>query len=1243
MPSKYIVPSPAPIVSTDSRTTIASSRRLDRHHISPRRQSCGWGSWRAVFAVAVACFLALGASGCGSGVSELLDGKLVVSPGTINFGTVPVGQKAESNINFLNNTTSPAAISQVSVSGKTFSVVSTTGSAPVTIPAGGTYTLKAGFTPVSTGDYSGQVTLTGVQGETVAQVPMQGQGSASQSAAQLTVSASSLNFGSVTVTTATTQSLTLTSTGTSPVTVNSASITGAGFSLVGGSGLPVTLSPSQSMTLQVQYDPTSAGAGSGQITISSNSSSASTAVVALSGTGIPAGTPPPTTPPSNPPPPTTPSSDPELSVSAGSLSFGSVTVDSPTTQSLTLTSTGTAAVTVNSAVITGAGFTIVGGSLPTTLNPTQAVTLQVQYDPTATGPASGEITISSNSSSNATTVVTLSGTSTAAPSPQLSVSVARLNFGSVTVNSPTTQSLTLTSSGTSPVTVNSAAITGAGFTIIGSSLPLTLSPTQSVTLQVQFDPTATGPASGEITISSNSSTGGTTAVTLSGTSTAAASPQLSVSVARLNFGSVTVNSPTTQSLTLTSTGTSPVTVNSAAITGAGFTIIGSSLPVTLSPTQSVTLQVQFDPTATGPASGEITISSDSSTGGTAAVTLSGTSTADVSPQLSVSTASLSFGSVTVGSPTTQSVTLTSTGTSPVTVNSAAITGTGFTFVGGVALPVTLNPSQSVTLQVQFDPTVVGPASGAITISSNSSTGATPVVTLSGTSTAATSPQLSLSAGQLNFGSVTVKSPTTQSLTLTSTGTSPVTVNSAAITGAGFTIVGGGSLPTILNPAQTMTLQVQFDPTAAGPASGAITISSNSSTGGTTVVTLSGTSTAAASPQLLVSTGSLSFGSVTVGSPTTQALILTSTGTSPVTVDSAAITGAGFTVVSGSLPTTLSPTQSVTLQIQFEPTVVGAASGQITITSNSTTGGTALVGLSGTGAAVASPQLSVSAASLNFGSVAVNSPTTQSLTLTSTGTSPVTVNSATITGAGFTIVALSLPVTLNPTQSVTFQVQFDPTAAVAGSGQIIISSNSTGGTALVALNGTGAAPNPQLSVSTASLSFGSVAENTATTLSLTLTSTGTSPVTVNSAAITGAGFTIVGGGFPVTLNPTQTLAVQVKFDPTTTGALTGQLTVSSNSTGGAASVALSGTGTAVAHQVDLSWDAPTSSADPVAGYNIYRLTGTAPFALINPSPNPSLTYVDTAVTSGTTYSYEVKAVDSSGVESVPSNEITLAIP
>jgi hypothetical protein len=162
--------------------------------------------------------------------------------------------------------------------------------------------------------------------------------------------------------------------------------------------------------------------------------------------------------------------------------------------------------------------------------------------------------------------------------------------------------------------------------------------------------------------------------------------------------------------------------------------------------------------------------------------------------------------------------------------------------------------------------------------------------------------------------------------------------------------------------------------------------------------------------------------------------------------------------------------------------------------------------------------------------------------------------------------------------------------------------------------------------------------------LTLTSSGTTPVTVNSGTITGAGFTLVGGGFPVTIDPTQTLVLQLQFKPTTAGALTGQLTISSNSTtGSTAAVALSGTGTTVSHEVDLSWNAPTSSPDPISGYNIYRSTGSGSFVRMNSSPDSSITYVDSAIVSGATYSYVVKTVDSSGVESVSSNQLTLTIP
>jgi hypothetical protein len=302
-------------------------------------------------------------------------------------------------------------------------------------------------------------------------------------------------------------------------------------------------------------------------------------------------------------------------------------------------------------------------------------------------------------------------------------------------------------------------------------------------------------------------------------------------------------------------------------------------------------------------------------------------------------------------------------------------------------------------------------------------------------------------------------------------------------------------------------------------------------------------------------------------------------------------------------------------------------------------------LSGTGAAASNPQLTVSSASLAFGSVTVNTAKSLSLVLTSTGTSPVTVNSAAIAGTGFSIASQTLPATLNPQQSLTLQVQFKPTTAGAASGTITIGSNSTNGsTTVVALTGTGAAADPQLTVSPMSLSFGSIEVNTSTTLSITLKSTGTTPVTVNSATISGTGFSTVGGSFPVTLNPAGTATIQVQFKPTTAGAATGKLTVLSNSgSGGTVAVSLSGTGTATTHQVDLSWTAPSSTPDPIKGYNIYRSTGGGAMTLMNPSINTATSYIDNTVTNSTSYNYMVKSVGASGVESVGSNQIEVTVP
>jgi fibronectin type 3 domain-containing protein len=81
-----------------------------------------------------------------------------------------------------------------------------------------------------------------------------------------------------------------------------------------------------------------------------------------------------------------------------------------------------------------------------------------------------------------------------------------------------------------------------------------------------------------------------------------------------------------------------------------------------------------------------------------------------------------------------------------------------------------------------------------------------------------------------------------------------------------------------------------------------------------------------------------------------------------------------------------------------------------------------------------------------------------------------------------------------------------------------------------------------------------------------------------------------------------------------------------------------------YSIDLNWNAPTTSTDPVAGYNIYRSTnGGATFTKLNGSVDTVLDYTDSNVQSGTTYTYVVKGVDASGQESGPSNQISLPVP
>jgi hypothetical protein len=183
---------------------------------------------------------------------------------------------------------------------------------------------------------------------------------------------------------------------------------------------------------------------------------------------------------------------------------------------------------------------------------------------------------------------------------------------------------------------------------------------------------------------------------------------------------------------------------------------------------------------------------------------------------------------------------------------------------------------------------------------------------------------------------------------------------------------------------------------------------------------------------------------------------------------------------------------------------------------------------------------------------------------------------------------------------------------------------------------------KLSVSPTTVAFGNVDLNTTATQSVVLTSSGSESLTIGSADLSGAGFSTAGVTFPLTLEAGKTATLDITFDPKTAGAVSGAISLASNSSAGTVKMSLTGTGTAASYSVDLKWDAPGSSSEPVVGYKVYRATGGGGFEPLD-TTSDTLTYTDTTVASGTSYSYEVMSVDSEGSESSPSNTYTVAIP
>lgn len=1145
------------------------------------------------------------------------------TPTSISFASQPVGistsaYNAPATVSIRNLSATPVTISSINASPS--ALFSATDSCAGTIPASGLCTLAVNFLPAVAGTRSGTVSVSSNASNSPTVIAVTGTGTDTPF---VQASATTLSFGTQNVsTTSAPQLVTLTNIGdeTALLSIYTPYL---GVDFLAQSNCSSPLAPGASCVAEVTFLPTQAGLRTGTLYI--QGTGLVTISIPLSGTGLPSG------------------AAGVVGFSAPSLNFGTLTVGSTTTyQGASIQNLGSVPVTLTAITVSGdfSLYSTTCGTLPAQLAVQASCIVYTTFTPSAAGLRSGSLTFTDTAAGSPQSVA-LTGTGLAAVRTLEFYPSSGANFGSDVPVGIESGAITVyaQNAGTSAVTIDRVLVSG-DFLITSTNCPTTAlaGTTEDGTgslaycsVNVNFKPTAAGLRTGTLTFI-DSATNSPQTVSLSGNAIAD-SGTVALMPTLLDFSVQAVGtSSATQLVYITNPGDTTITVNSYKTGTGNFSTSNydcPTLPFTIAAGSGCYVNVLFTPAAAGSLTDSLTVTGSV---GTATAALSGTGVAETKTIGITPVSPMNFGSVVVGQSSgshgssdgvaADLVSIRNTGTAAVTFTAAVAVGganaANFVLYNPYAcgsITSKLQPGASCPMWINFKPSTPTAETATLTFTDDA-TGTTQVLTLNGNGISA-NPKSYLSNNLLNFDNQVegTTSPVNTYVYFYNNSGASVTMGNSVLT-SGFLVPSTGGQTcngaTIANAGSCYTY-VSFAPTSAGLVTGTITFKNS---GGTTLVSapLSGYAPA---PVLtaIVSPGTLNFTSQIVGTTSSYVTtVLTNTGNEPLTVgtitgvDLGAAPANEFSLYSdGCSAHTVAPGVTCTVYVEFTPNAAGARTGSLKIPVTYTGGTTAsfTTNLTGTGTADGDTAVVQPGNGLFVDqTVGVQSPYVVTLYLFNRGNRPFKVS--TVTGVNTMVgVSGSGEFSAAPTQGgvdgcsgatvaantgyCQMNLTFTPLATGTRTGSLsfpITFADLTTTSVVANLSGNGVAAAPTLQFQPASLEFApEIQNNTSAQTYITVKNIGNKTVHFSSIALPSAGF-ILGpsqdGCFALSLNNLPvggTCYIYVSFAPTTTGSLTGTLTINDNATGGPHKLALSGTGILASQQIAISQTALTFPSQP----------------------------------------------------------------
>ena len=320
-------------------------------------------------------------------------------------------------------------------------------------------------------------------------------------------------------------------------------------------------------------------------------------------------------------------------------------------------------------------------------------------------------------------------------------------------------------------------------------------------------------------------------------------------------------------------------------------------------------------------------------------------------------------------------------------------------------------------------------------------------------------KINLQPSPLTFPSTVVgQASPVQPVVITNAGNANLTVSALTFSGSfsqSLLNIADCNSNSVVSPAGSCTVGVQFVPLSAGNAAGSLTVRTNSlNASASHVFTLSGSGAAGATPALTLSTTSMNFGSLAVGaSSTAQRVTVSNTGSAPLLFSGIALNGANAAdfVLSTTCSTVVAAGANCTLSITFKPSAAGSKAASLVFYAN--VAGVPQVAL--TGVASGTPQAALNATALSFGSRAIGGITgSRYITLSNVGNAPLSITAVSLSGANAAEFSLSNSCgsSLAASASCALTISFNPRGLGLRRATLTVADNASASTLTVSLTG-----------------------------------------------------------------------------------------------------------------------------------------------------------------------------------------------